>query len=140
MITRSTTNPMRWNASSSMSPELLPYFVGNVAHEGGGYLTVNGDSIDVNEAVKLKSFADEEILNARMYLAMSAITSKCNEATVEMKHAALLAGTYYRRYVRHLNLTENPLGIPMLISQSPTLVEQFNRGFAVDPFSERDYN
>lgn len=140
MITRSTTNPSNWMAASSLTPALLPYFVERVAAEGGNYLTVNGDSIDVTEAVRLKAFADEEILNARMYFAMTNIPSKSSEARAEMRHAAYRAGTYYRRYVRYLNLTENPIGTPLLLSNHQELNEQFNRGYSVDSFAERDYN
>lgn len=140
MITCSTTNPSNWNASPSLKPELLPYFVEQVAEKGGSYLTVNGDSIDINEAVRLKAFADKEVLNARMYFAMSNIPGKSSEAIAEMRHAAFRAGTYYRRYVRYLNLTENPLGTPLLLSSYQELDEQFKRGFSFDPFAERDYN
>ena len=136
-----TSNPLIWKASPSITPALLPYFVERVAEEGGNYLTVNGDSIDVKEAVRLKSFADGEVMNARMYFAMSDIPGgKSSEATAEMRQAAFRAGMYYRRYVRYLNLTENPLGTPLLLSSHQKLDEQFNRGFSHDPFAERDYN
>lgn len=140
MITRSTTNPLNWIASSALTPALLPYFVERVAAEGGNYLTVNGDSIDINGAVRLKAFADEEVLNARMYFSMSNIPSKSSEAISEMRHAAYRAGTYYRRYVRYLNLIENPIGTPLLLSNHQELNEQFNRGYSLNPFAERDYN
>lgn len=139
MIVRNE-NPLIWRGCSSITPALLPYFVARVAEEGGSYLSVHGNSINVRDAIRIKALADDEVLNARVFLAMSDVSSKCSEAIAEMKQAAFRAGQYYRSYVRNLNLTENPLGTPLLLKSHQVLDEQFNRGFSFDPFDERDYN
>ncbi|HXU94577.1 MAG TPA: hypothetical protein VFP33_13055 [Gallionella sp.] len=139
MITRNN-NPLIWKATSPIPPSMLPYFVARVAEEGGNYLTINGDAINVHEALRFKAIVDDEVLNARMFLAMTDIPSKRSEAIAGMRMAAFRAGQHYRSYVRNLNLTENPLGTPLLLSSHQDLDEQFNRGFSFNPFAERDYN
>lgn len=139
MITRNN-NPLIWNATSHIQPSLLPYFVSRVVEEGGNYLIVNGDAINVHEVLRCKALVDDEVLNARTFLAMSDIEGKHDEVIFMMEQSAFSAGRTYRSYIRALSLTENPFGIPLLLSSHHVLAEQFKKGFSHDPFAERDYS
>jgi hypothetical protein len=137
MITRNN-NPQIWKATSSINPTLLQYFVERVAEEGGHSLIVDREYINVHDVMQSKALADEAVLNARALHAMADIPSKCSPFSAES--AAFTAGLLYRIYIRNLNLTENPFGVPQLLSSHPVLVAEFERGFANNPFDDRDYN
>lgn len=135
MITRCIKNPLHWNADSLISPVMLPYYVERVAKEGGDSLIVNGNTINVKEAVRLKTIADGFVLES--FLAISD-TSNGNAIT-KMRQYAFKAGKYYRLYVRILHLTENLFGTPTLLNTHQELCEHFKQGYFYDPLAERNH-
>ncbi len=141
MISRNTTNPSIWIASNSMAPSLLAYYVGRVMEEGGNFLIVNGDYVDVREAARVKARAEEEVLKASRLLAELDVSGKGSDAWFRMITAARSAGQQYRIYARYLNLSGNPLGTPWLLSTHSELDQAFKEGSSWNPFCVHDgYN
>lgn len=131
MISRNTTNPMHWDATPSMLPELLPHFVDYVAEQGGKYIITKDGSIPVDDAMKQKKLVDRYALEARMHYSLSEDASGLGDMwhhKMNMEQAAYHAGVCFCLYVRVLGHNANPKATP-LISDIPILEEFWGRGF-----------
>lgn len=105
MITRCT--PLTWKAEPALPLSLLPHFVEQVAKEGGRFLIINGNFINVEEALRHKELAEVKALEAFKYLTISEKASTKVEADHvrhKMERAAIEAGEQFCNYALELTL------------------------------------
>ena len=131
MITRSTTNPLAWDANLSILPEMLLHLVEYVAKQGGKYIVLKDRNIYVDDAMKYKKLVERYVLDAHVQLSLyegsynigDQLTHKRN-----MEQAAYQACGYFRLYERALGLNANPK-VTSLISDHPNLQKFWDEGF-----------
>lgn len=135
MITKS--GEFTWMANSSITPQLLPQLVEEVALLSGEYLIYDNDGeverVNIKAAIANKELADKYALNAKIYLdLLKSENITTTNVNYLMQQAAAEGGKHFFIYCSALRIfgpQKDYPALPKVIASCSELKEYWEEGF-----------